>query len=300
MSHDVSVAETPSVSVIIPVYGRPFKIIRAVRSALRQSVGPEVIIVDDASTVFPSLVYRTLAAVHKRVSVFRMPERSGAGTCRNRGLGESHGEFVAFLDSDDVYPCSDSLKAMVDRCGRDGTDVCGSLRELSIGGYVESTELYREECRRQPDGLVLDFKDVQYEYDYTSYIYRRSLLVDNGIRFPPFPRYQDVPFFVEAMGVARTFSVAPVVGYRYTIDPKHPLAYDVPKTVGLLRSMLSVIEIAERYGFDEIVSRTGRRLREEYLPRIPPDVLESQEVADLIDDVLHRSAAPARGWIPVL
>ena len=287
---------SPAVSVIIPVYGRPFKLIRAVRSALRQTVGPEIIVIDDASSAFSSYVFRVMSLLHGSVRLFRMADRSGPGPCRNRGIEESKGEYIAFLDSDDVFPDRDSLKKMVDRCSKDGTDICGSLRELDIGGHIDKTDLYRAECEENPDGTVLDFMDVQYEYDYTSYVYRKDLLVENGIRFPDFLRYQDVPFFLEAMGIARRFSVVPVVGYRYTIDPRHPTVYDVPRTLGLLGSMRMVIGIAEKYGFDKIVSRTGRRLREEYLPRIPPDVLEVQDVADLVDEVLRRSNALNRGW----
>jgi glycosyltransferase involved in cell wall biosynthesis len=92
------------VSVVIPTFNRARYLPIAVESALGQvGVDVEVIVVDDGSTDdTPAVVAAKSVAWAERVRYLRQgnAERSAA---RNRGLALTTGEFVAFLDSDDVW-----------------------------------------------------------------------------------------------------------------------------------------------------------------------------------------------------
>lgn len=91
------------VSVIVPAFNREGFLADAVRSALRQTYSHlEVIVVDDGSTDGTYEVARTLAGADGRVRVVRKPN-GGPASARNAGLNEATGEYVSFLDSDDVY-----------------------------------------------------------------------------------------------------------------------------------------------------------------------------------------------------
>ena len=92
----------PLLSVVIPTWNRAHIVCEAIESALNQRAGQvEVIVVDDCSTD------ATLARVKKtfgsRVQVLQMATRCGQGTARNAGALLASGEFVGFLDSDDVW-----------------------------------------------------------------------------------------------------------------------------------------------------------------------------------------------------
>lgn len=88
------------VSVIIPTYNRAEKCLRAVESVLAQShQSVEVIVVDDGST---DDTESTLSGRDDRVRYVRQ-ENSGVAAARNRGFREATGNYVAFLDSDDVW-----------------------------------------------------------------------------------------------------------------------------------------------------------------------------------------------------
>lgn len=90
----------PLVSVIIPTYNRAGTIGKAVSSALEQSYpATEVIIVDDGSTDDTAAA---LAAFGDRIRVIRQAN-AGPSAARNRGAAGAHGEYIAFLDSDDVW-----------------------------------------------------------------------------------------------------------------------------------------------------------------------------------------------------
>jgi len=90
------------VSTIIPVFNRPDLIVEAVQSVLGQTHRPiEIIIVDDGSTDHTPEVLRSLQTDHSEIKVFRQ-ENAGPGTARELGRLNLRGEFVQYLDSDDV------------------------------------------------------------------------------------------------------------------------------------------------------------------------------------------------------
>lgn len=88
------------VSVIIPVYNRAELVKRAVESALRQSFRDfEMIVVDDGSD---DGTCSALEVCSHEIRVIRQSHR-GVSAARNRGIRESSGELIAFLDSDDEW-----------------------------------------------------------------------------------------------------------------------------------------------------------------------------------------------------
>lgn len=91
---------TPTVSVIIPVRnGREF-IHEALASICSQSFSDlEIIVIDDGSDDFD---YQTLAQLDPRIRVYRL-EGSGVSTARNTGMRLARGDYLAFLDADDVW-----------------------------------------------------------------------------------------------------------------------------------------------------------------------------------------------------
>lgn len=90
----------PLVSVILPVYNRAGWVARAVESVLAQTHQPlELLVVDDGST---DDTRRVLANFGSRLRLLEQAHR-GAEAARNLGLAHARGEFIAFIDSDDVW-----------------------------------------------------------------------------------------------------------------------------------------------------------------------------------------------------
>jgi len=87
-------------SVIIPTYNRAMFLKAAVDSVLCQTrTADEVIVVDDGSTdATPEL----LGDYGEKISVITTPNK-GPGAARNRGIEAARGDWLAFLDSDDVW-----------------------------------------------------------------------------------------------------------------------------------------------------------------------------------------------------
>jgi glycosyltransferase involved in cell wall biosynthesis len=103
----------PRVSIIMPVWNRAQLIEHSVRSALQQSFRDfELIVVDDGST--DDSAARALASGDPRVLVQRQPHSGRPAVARNAGVRSARGEYLAFLDSDDLW-VSDKLERQV-RC----------------------------------------------------------------------------------------------------------------------------------------------------------------------------------------
>jgi glycosyltransferase involved in cell wall biosynthesis len=96
------VSSIPLVSVVIPAYNVAPYITETLNSVFAQSFTKfEVIVVNDGSPDTAELE-RALAPYFERVCYVRQ-ENCGAGAARNRAIREAKGEFVAFLDGDDLW-----------------------------------------------------------------------------------------------------------------------------------------------------------------------------------------------------
>ena len=90
------------VSTIIPVFNRPDMVVEAINSVLAQTYRPiEIIVVDDGSTDNTLAVLQSLAETNAQVKVFSQAN-SGPGAARELGRQKAQGEYVQYLDSDDL------------------------------------------------------------------------------------------------------------------------------------------------------------------------------------------------------
>jgi glycosyltransferase involved in cell wall biosynthesis len=91
----------PRVSVIIPTYNRAGLVQEAVASVLAQTCRDfELLVVDDGST---DGTLEALAPYTGQIKVLPLPWRRGVSAARNAGIAAARGEWLAFLDSDDLW-----------------------------------------------------------------------------------------------------------------------------------------------------------------------------------------------------
>jgi glycosyltransferase involved in cell wall biosynthesis len=94
------IGRKPQVSVIIPTYNRGWILKEAIDSVLTQDYKDfELIVVDDGSTDNTSEI---LASYGNGIRVL-FQENKGVSAARNRGIAEASGQFIAFIDSDDLW-----------------------------------------------------------------------------------------------------------------------------------------------------------------------------------------------------
>jgi len=149
----------PRTSVVIPAYNAELFIERTLRSVLRQTyTSLEVIVVDDGSTDKTKVIAEAAATKDDRVRIISVPN-GGVAKARNIGIAEANGEFVAFLDADDLWhptKIEHQVAAMSHRTGdyepaavytlsrtidRDDR-VFGSGKRVLLSGYSFARHLY--------------------------------------------------------------------------------------------------------------------------------------------------------------
>jgi len=90
------------VSIIIPTYNRSAMLLRTLESVKRQTHREwEAIVIDDGSTDGTSRLFEP-GVQDRRIRDIRQ-ENAGVSAARNSGLRAAHGDFIAFLDSDDLW-----------------------------------------------------------------------------------------------------------------------------------------------------------------------------------------------------
>ncbi len=124
----------PLVSVIIPVYNGEKYLRAAIDSALAQTYKPvEVIVVNDGSTD------NSLAVLEEYGSKIRVVDQQNKGqaVARNRGIAETRGEFIAFLDCDDLWDSEKTTaQAQVLQTHPDAVAVYCDHRVINSNGQV--------------------------------------------------------------------------------------------------------------------------------------------------------------------
>jgi len=94
----------PLISVITPAYNCAAYIEQTIDSVLAQTLSElEIIIIDDASTDDSLQLLNRLAARDERLRILSAMHNSGQAACRNRGVREARGRYIAFIDADDVW-----------------------------------------------------------------------------------------------------------------------------------------------------------------------------------------------------
>lgn len=169
-------------SVVIPTFNRAHIVTRAIDSVLAQTYRPcEILVVDDGSTDNTADVLQSYA---DRIVYIRQ-KNSGPAAARNRGIRESKGEFVAFLDSDDVW-LETKIERQVTLLQRAGEHVpcclCNSILEMPICQGRTSFDMARLSLTK-PEGLCLNPAAIlatRFILFVQSVMVRRSFLLDCG------------------------------------------------------------------------------------------------------------------------
>ena len=206
------------ISVIIPVYNAADLLPRAVGSILMQEFDDfEVILVNDGSTDYSASVCDEMAEQEMRVRVIHK-ENGGVSSARNAGLDAARGEFVMFVDADDAIH-DGSLENMY--CRKSDFVLAGF--EKVIDHMVQ--EKYSPSRSATYNGTeeicsffdkVLPARNTYILNSACFKLFRRSILVDNGIRFVEGLSFaEDKIFVMTFLQYVRYVSTVPSVVYSY-------------------------------------------------------------------------------------
>lgn len=94
----------PIVSIIMPAYNAKKYIANAIQSVIDQTIENwELLVIDDCSNDGTVEIIEKFVLSDKRIKLIYNPENIGVSETRNRGIQQALGEWIAFLDSDDLW-----------------------------------------------------------------------------------------------------------------------------------------------------------------------------------------------------
>lgn len=204
---------SPAVSVIVPVYNVEDWLAACLDSLQAQSETDwEAILVLDGPTDGSEAVAHDYAERDDRIRV--IPTRHGGpGAARNAGLVHANGEYLAFLDADDLL-LPGALESLLAAAREDAADVVvSSGDDLHDDGrrqryWTQSDRLHRERARRL---TVATHPRLLLDLVAWAKLYRRDWYREIGVRFPEGVHTEDMVPWVEAALAARSISVIPDV-----------------------------------------------------------------------------------------
>lgn len=265
----------PKVSVVIPVYNCADYVAQTLRSAIEQTERDlEVVVMDDGSTDGTYDVLQKMAARDTRIKVFTQKNSGLPAIARNAALAKAAGEFICFLDGDDLYhPEKVERQVAVMKAHPEVSVVFHEVKIFQhepdeqpgefYAGRVQFMERAKEWLKPIGDEAYLCRKDfyhfmsVEINAVHTSAIlFRRQLLREEKVWFPELELGEDTDLWFR---LART-------GRMAYID--RPLSYyrQRPGSMSrvqerIARTMVIVMSANLRRGWNEFNRRERRILK---------------------------------------
>ena len=213
-------ADTPKVSVIVPVWNPGPGISRCVESLRGQTLEDiEIIFVDDCGTDNAMDVVHAAAVEDSRIRIITNVENIGAGASRNAGIEAAKGEYLSFMDADD-YVDSDFMEVLYRKGEAENLDIVKGtiIKELEEGkASFNSFNLN--------DAIQKGLKDrkplfLLFHYEYPSALYHRRLFENPDVRYSLSRNAEDTTFLLKACHAAKSLGIdnRAVYHYRYQMS----------------------------------------------------------------------------------
>jgi glycosyltransferase involved in cell wall biosynthesis len=187
------IAQTPLVSVVIPVYNGNGFLPSAIESILDQTYKNfEVIIIDDGSTDNSYEIMKNYAKTHSRLRIFRNPKNINIANTLNRGIKLARGQYIARMDADDVaLPNRLSRQIKFMKSHRDVVILGGQVKTINIDGKTIGRKLFPKNDQEIREALFTT-NPIQ----HPTAIIDRSLLPKNFSWYnPALPPAEDYDLF---------------------------------------------------------------------------------------------------------
>ncbi|MDL0437815.1 MULTISPECIES: glycosyltransferase family 2 protein [unclassified Niallia] len=206
----------PKVSVIIPLYNVIDLIEETMQSLLKQTLNEvEYIFIDDESsdgTYERALDYEQK---HLNIKVIRQASNMGVSAARNKGIKEANGDYVFFMDSDDLL-LENSIETLYYAAITNDADLVTGVHASFTDGVVASADMFTQFPRLQVEGEKILHENTELFYLIYCWgkLFKRELV--KNITFPEGVNYfEDQPFIVNAyINASKIYSVPSVTYYH--------------------------------------------------------------------------------------
>jgi len=198
------------VSVIVPVYNTEKYLDCCINSVLNQTYDNfESLLIDDGSNDNSSNICDNYALKDNRIKVIHQ-ENQGVSGARNRGIKESNGEYIAFIDSDDWWH-KDFLLYIVNELEKFDFSICEVIRY--IDGIENPYPKYNCDTNKWCWPIINSYNVSMY-YG----VFNKKILINNNIQFTNNRKTgEDQEFTYKYMLHCKNIGIVPQAKYYYRI-----------------------------------------------------------------------------------
>jgi len=222
----------PKISVIIPVYNVEKYLSRCLDSVTNQTLKDiEIICINDGSTDKSLTILKKYASKDKRIEIIDLKENVGAGEVKNKGLKIVKGQYLGFVDSDD-YIDLDFYEKLYQKAIETGADIVKTeLITVETDGTKKKNNL---------NNFIKEKSKFYFSYEYTSAIYKSSVIFDNKIIFPTeLIVGEDVVFLHKTVLKAKIIEVINNTNYYYVrrLNSLNTQTYDKERMISAIKTI---------------------------------------------------------------
>ena len=252
------------VSVIVPVFNGEEYLKDTLASIVTQTLKEiEIIIVNDGSNDNSTAIIEEFQKIDNRIRLLDL-EHAGASFARNEGLKRASGEYLAILDSDDLYD-SDMLRVGYERAKNFSSDIV----------VFQSDQFTNHESKRVPIPWSVklnllpgkeNFSALEIQKNIFSSmigwswdkLYRKDYIINNKFKFQELPVFNDLSFGMTTLVCAKNITVVKEVMCHHRIhsgstsNTKKREYYYVFDALDLLKENLISHSLWERFRRDYI------------------------------------------------
>ena len=267
----------------MPVYNDEEFIQESLESIFKQTLTDlEIICVNDGSTDNSLAILEKYKSKHvNKIKIFNQ-ENQGSGIARNNAMAHANGEYIAFLDSDDIFIDKTALEQMYDIAIKDNASmVSANLKVIDLNGEL----VINKNLRRFSEHEILEPEDYGIPYSFYKNIFKREFIIENDFKFPDLLRGQDPVFFAEILSKLDKFSTVPVDFYALrSAGNNFGKINSFRKKHDYIEHFRQVLEILENSGFDNLVDEYKQQLFY-YLKSPENSADDKNEIKSIIHDV---------------
>lgn len=298
--------ENAMVSVIVPVYNNEIYLDECISSIINQTYSDiQIILINDGSKDRSLEICKKYAGLDNRILIINQ-SNFGSSQARNAGLEIAEGEFICFVDSDDVLP-PDSIEKRISLLAGSGSEMC-VCNFVNIDFQSEMCKSEHENICHTGEMSASEFMYALFDYSIMGYqgylwnkLFRACIISEHGIRFANRIHYnEDRLFVLEYLTFCNKVYVNDQCVYWYRINPdsvmgrtgKHYMekmmteleAYTEMEKI-LKQMNLSVYARAIKAAFDSSVALNR------IIPKGHKDKLTIKEYAEVCLKEYHKSKA---------
>ncbi len=261
--------KNPLVSVVVPVFNAEKYLPRCIKSILEQTyINIELLLINDGSGDRSAEICDDYAAKDDRVKVIHK-DNGGVSAARNRGMDESRGEFIVFVDSDDWIEKT-AIEYMVATVFREKTEIVmmsydnrnNKVIIPDFGIKCNRLDIHKSEAMR--------WKELfEHGNSHTVWgkLFSSEIIKEKNIRFDLQMTYgEDVKFLFDYLNNCEKIYVSDEVGYHYNKLNENAATrkYHGNLTEGIIKYHISMVSFIEKLNIsqsekDSIIARCAAK-----------------------------------------